>query len=82
MTLVLRLGNQEFSDWRRFEASRSITEATAKFTLEVTESASVPPAYAERKLRSGADIELVLDGNVAITGKLDEVFRSFEKQDH
>ena len=82
MTLVLRLGNQEFSDWKRFEASRSVSDATAQFSLEVTESASVPPAFVARKLRSGAEIEMVLDGIVAITGKVDDVSRSFDKEDH
>ena len=82
MTLALRLGNEEFTDWTRFEASRSIRDATAQFTLEVTESASVPPAFSERRLRSGADATLVLDGIAAITGKIDEVTRSFDKEDH
>lgn len=82
MTLIIRIDGFEFGDWIRFEASRSVRDATAQFTLEVTEAASVPAAFSNRALRSGVNAELVLSDLVAITGKIDEVARSFDAETH
>lgn len=82
MSVVVEIDGREFRDWKTFEASRSLDEASPSFTLTVSEASAVPPEWNAPELKAGKTCRLLLAGKLAITGRLDQIDRRFDAESH
>jgi prophage tail gpP-like protein len=80
MKAELYVGETIFGGWQRVSVARSIEQIANSFELEVTER--WPGQSDSRPIRPGERCTLKLDGEVLVTGYVDDIDVSYDKQAH
>ncbi|MFN3686092.1 phage baseplate assembly protein [Salinarimonas sp.] len=80
-TATITIEGTVFEGWKEVEVSRSLDDAAASFSLEVTEK-DFGVTFAAARISPGDGCTVHLDGILAVTGFVDVVQREFSSSDH
>lgn len=76
----LSVGTEIYGGWQRVSVTRSIEQVANSFDLEVTER--WPGQSTSRPIRPGEKCSLKLDGEIVITGYVDDAEPTYDRQSH
>lgn len=76
----LRVAGVYYGGWKSLRVTRSIEQLAGTFELEITER--WPGLLQRRPIRPGEPCQLLLDGNVVITGYVDTLMVDFDATRH
>jgi len=78
---TLRLGGRDYEGWHAIAVRRGLEQAASQFEVRVSERTTGQP-FEPWVLRPGAPCEILLDGEVVITGYIDTYAPSFNADTH
>ena len=78
---TLRLGGRDYEGWHAIAVRRGLEQAASQFEARVSERTTGQP-FEPWVLRPGAPCEILLDGELVITGYIDTYAPSFDADTH
>lgn len=78
--IILRIDGEDFKGWKEIEITRSIEQIAGQFSFGLSDR--WPDLIGSKPVRAGATAEVIIDGQTVITGHVDAVDITHNREDH